>query len=104
MTKLAEGSFNKVFRLVMDNGNVAIARIPNPNAGPEYYTIASEVATMDLVWMCREMTYHEISTDTSLRLGRDSRFLFQKFMLGVQASIIQSAQNILSWRKLQGSR
>ena len=49
MKKLAEGSFNKVFRLVMDNGRVAIARIPNPNAGPPYYTTASEVATMDLV-------------------------------------------------------
>ena len=49
MRKLAEGSFNKVFRLIMDNGRVAIARIPNPNAGPAYYTTASEVATMDFV-------------------------------------------------------
>jgi len=49
MTKMAEGSFNKVFRLLMDNGRVAIARIPNPNAGPAYYTTASEVATMDFV-------------------------------------------------------
>ncbi|TVY39560.1 Altered inheritance of mitochondria protein, mitochondrial [Lachnellula subtilissima] len=45
--KLAEGGYNKVFRLVMDNGSVAIARIPNPNAGPAYKTTASEVATMD---------------------------------------------------------
>jgi hypothetical protein len=49
MTKLAEGSFNKTFRLIMDNGSVVIARIPHPNAGPEYYTTASEVATMDFV-------------------------------------------------------
>lgn len=104
MTKLAEGSFNKVFRLVMNNRKVAIARIPNPNAGPECYTTASEVATMDFVWMCREITDHEISTDTSLRLGRHSRSLFQMFMLGVQASIIQLALNISSWRKLQGGR
>ena len=55
MTKLAEGSFNKIFRLIMDNGKVAIARIPNPNAGPEYYTIASEVATMDFVWNLQEV-------------------------------------------------
>ncbi|MCJ1357536.1 MAG: Phosphotransferase enzyme [Icmadophila ericetorum] len=47
ITKLAEGGYNKVFRLVMDNGSVAIARIPNPNAGPAYKTTASEVATMD---------------------------------------------------------
>ena len=53
MVKLAEGSFNKVFRLVMDNGKVAIVRVPNPNAGPAYYTTASEVATMDFVcYLC----------------------------------------------------
>nr|POF05967.1 altered inheritance of mitochondria protein 9, mitochondrial [Quercus suber] len=33
ITKLAEGGFNKVFRLSMDNGSVVIARIPNPNVG-----------------------------------------------------------------------
>lgn len=49
ITKLAEGGYNKVFRLVMDNGSVAIARIPNPNAGPAHRTTASEVATMDFV-------------------------------------------------------
>lgn len=49
MRKLAEGSFNKVFRLVMDDGRVVIARVPNPNAGPQRLTTASEVATMDMV-------------------------------------------------------
>ncbi|KAI1305469.1 kinase-like domain-containing protein [Xylaria venustula] len=47
MVKLAEGGFNKVFRLVMDNGSAIIARIPNPNAGSPRWTTASEVATMD---------------------------------------------------------
>lgn len=49
ITKLAEGGYNKVFRLVMDDGSVAIARIPNPNAGPACKMTASEVATMDFV-------------------------------------------------------
>lgn len=49
MNKLAEGGYNKVFRLVMDNGSIAIARIPCPNAGPAFKTTASEVATMDFV-------------------------------------------------------
>jgi hypothetical protein len=49
ISKLAEGGFNKVFRLVMDDGTVVIARIPNPNAGPPFRTTASEVATMDFV-------------------------------------------------------
>lgn len=49
MVKLAEGGYNKVFKLVMDNGVVAIARIPTPNPGPLFKTTASEVATMDFV-------------------------------------------------------
>ena len=49
MIKLAEGRYSKVFRLVMDNGSVAIARIPCPNAGPAFKSTASEVATMDFV-------------------------------------------------------
>lgn len=49
MTKLAEGGYNKVFRLHMDDGKTVLARIPNPIAGPSFYTTASEVATMELV-------------------------------------------------------
>lgn len=49
MTKLAEGGFNKVFRLIMNDGRTILARIRNPNAGPPFYTTASEVATMDFV-------------------------------------------------------
>jgi hypothetical protein len=49
ISKLAEGGFNKVFRLAMDDGTIVIARIPNPNAGPPFKTTASEVATMDFV-------------------------------------------------------
>jgi hypothetical protein len=49
--KLAEGGFNKVFRLVMNDDSVVIARIPDHSAGPPFKTTASEVATMDFV--CR---------------------------------------------------
>ncbi|RMZ02925.1 hypothetical protein D0862_05843 [Hortaea werneckii] len=47
MLKLAEGGFNKVFRLDMDNGEVVMARIPNPIVGPISRVLTSEVATMD---------------------------------------------------------
>lgn len=47
LEKIGEGGFNKVYRLVMQDGRTAIARIPHPNAGPEHLTTASEVATMD---------------------------------------------------------
>jgi hypothetical protein len=49
MEKLGERSYNKTFRLVMANGKVIVARIPNPNAGPASLTTASEAATMDFV-------------------------------------------------------
>lgn len=49
MGKIGEGSYNKSFKLIMDNGKTVVARIPNPNAGPAYLTTASEVATMDFV-------------------------------------------------------
>lgn len=49
ITKLAEGGFNKVFRLLMHDGKSVLARIPNPNAGPSFYTTASEVATVEFV-------------------------------------------------------
>lgn len=40
---------NKALLLTMDNGSVVFAKLPNPCAGPAYYTTASEVATRTLV-------------------------------------------------------
>ncbi len=74
--KLAEGGFNKIFRLCMDNGSIVIAGIPNPNAGPVYEVTASEVATMEFV---RHTTSVELlRTDTFDRLAKSLAFLFQK--------------------------
>lgn len=47
--KCVEGQFNKAFILTMDDGQEVVVRIPNPNAGPEFFTIASEVATRNFV-------------------------------------------------------
>ena len=49
MEKLAEGAYNKVFKLTMDDEKTVVARIPNPNAGPAGLTTASEAATLDFV-------------------------------------------------------
>ena len=49
MVKVAEGDFNKIFLLTMDDGYEVIARIPTPIAGPPHYMTASEVATMDFL-------------------------------------------------------
>ncbi|RAL07047.1 aminoglycoside phosphotransferase family protein [Aspergillus homomorphus CBS 101889] len=47
--KLAEGQYNKVFLLTMNDGRECIAKLPNPNAGRPHFTTASEVATMDFL-------------------------------------------------------
>ncbi|KAI1178169.1 kinase-like domain-containing protein [Nemania sp. FL0916] len=47
MVKIAEGNFNRVFRLHMDNSSTVIARIPTLRTGSSRLKVASEVATMD---------------------------------------------------------
>ena len=47
--KLAEGGFNRVFELTMQDGLKVIARLPYPSTQPKTLATASEVATMDLV-------------------------------------------------------
>ncbi|OJZ91270.1 hypothetical protein ASPFODRAFT_68133 [Aspergillus luchuensis CBS 106.47] len=47
--KCLEGQYNKAFVLTMINGEELVARLPNPNAGPSFYTTASEVATRHFV-------------------------------------------------------
>jgi aminoglycoside phosphotransferase (APT) family kinase protein len=46
--KLAEGGFNRVIELTIDGFQV-IARLPYPSTYPKHFSVASEVATMDLV-------------------------------------------------------
>jgi hypothetical protein len=84
MTKLAEGGFNKVFKLVMDNNSIVIARIPNPNVGRADRVIASEVATMEFVrshdWSCDETML------TRTRQRKSSASLFQRSCLGAETN------------------
>ncbi|KZF26474.1 kinase-like protein [Xylona heveae TC161] len=46
ITKYAEGGFNRVFLLTMDDGYEVIVKIPYRIAGPKYYATASEAATL----------------------------------------------------------
>ena len=49
LSKIGEGNYNKAYRLVMDDGQRVVAKVPHPNAGPKGLTTASEVATMEFV-------------------------------------------------------
>ena len=47
LTKYAEGGFNRIFLLTMDDGFEAIFKVPYKIAGPKHYATASEAATLD---------------------------------------------------------
>jgi hypothetical protein len=47
--KCREALNNKAYLLTMDNGLEVFSKLPNPIAGPAYYTTASEVATREFV-------------------------------------------------------
>ncbi|PSN60403.1 hypothetical protein BS50DRAFT_604702 [Corynespora cassiicola Philippines] len=47
--KLAEGDFNRVFEVAMNDGSSIIARLPYHSTVPRRLAVASEVATMDFV-------------------------------------------------------
>lgn len=47
--KLAEGGFNRTFRITMRDGFQVVARIPYPVTEPKSLVVASEVATLDFL-------------------------------------------------------
>lgn len=49
ISKLAEGGFNRILLLTMDDGFEVIAKIPFPLTVPKKLTTESEVATLDLL-------------------------------------------------------
>ncbi|KIM42253.1 hypothetical protein M413DRAFT_70929, partial [Hebeloma cylindrosporum] len=60
MSKMGEGSSNKVFLLKFDNGKEMLARIPCPVTGNLTLSTASEAATMEYV----RLRYHSGSADS----------------------------------------
>ncbi|KAI0330147.1 hypothetical protein GY45DRAFT_1354116 [Cubamyces sp. BRFM 1775] len=45
--KLAEGGFNRAFVITLRDGRQVVARVPYPMTVPNYYAVASEVATTE---------------------------------------------------------
>lgn len=52
--KYPDGIYNKALLLTMDDGCQIVAKVLNPNAGRPHFTTASEVATMDFVYILTE--------------------------------------------------
>jgi hypothetical protein len=51
--KCVEGQFHRAFILTMDDGKEVFVKLPHPNAGPAFYSTASEVATRHFVSQMR---------------------------------------------------
>lgn len=102
MRKLAEGGYNKVFRLLMDDGKAVIARIPNPNAGPRFYTTASEVATIEFFSGAPYFCSTALKLTWS-RFGQYSTSQSPSCTAGALMTITLWGQNTSSWRRLSGS-
>lgn len=99
-TKFREGEYNKAFLLAMDNGAEVVAKIPNPNAGPAYYTTASEVATIDWVG------YGAACDGTVADLASSEQYwasLCLRYSIGALKRRTKLGPNTSLWRKLKAS-
>ncbi|KAB8209366.1 kinase-like domain-containing protein [Aspergillus parasiticus] len=91
IAKLAEGSFNKTFKLAMDDGRTVIARIPHPIAGPRRYATASEVATMDFARsVSRIPTPRVFAWNTDVNHPVGSEFIIMEEAPGVKLEDVWS--------------
>jgi hypothetical protein len=52
LTKLAEGGFNRTFVIALRGGRQVVARVLYPVTAPNYYAVASEVATIEYLRSC----------------------------------------------------
>ena len=52
ISKLAEGGFNRTFVIALRDGQQVVARVPYPMTVPDYYAVASEVATIEYQRSC----------------------------------------------------
>jgi hypothetical protein len=50
-SKLLEGGFNRLFQAIFRDGKNVIAKILYPLTVLEHYTVASEVAMLDYLWL-----------------------------------------------------
>lgn len=59
---LLEGRYYNILRVVIDDGTIVIARIPDPNARPASKTTASEITVIDI---CKSVCFSEILSGLS---------------------------------------
>jgi len=84
--KLAEGGFNRTFLITMHDGFEMVARIPYPITVPEFYAVASEVATMRFLRSSGlpvpEVYGYSPSSDNAAK----TEYIFMEFVRGTKLS------------------
>ncbi|KAI9742955.1 MAG: hypothetical protein M1835_002988 [Candelina submexicana] len=98
ITKVAEGGFNKVFQLTMDDEYEVIARIPTPIAGPPHYTTASEVATLDFLRIELDIPVPKVFAWSS-RVNGDNRVNAEYIIM----EKVQGESLAAAWTSLSGT-
>jgi Phosphotransferase enzyme family len=85
------GSYNKAFRLTLDDSIRVVARLPCPLAGPSYLVTASEVATLQFAWevlnipVPRVFTWSGAQRNSVNRVGTD--YIIMEEVAGVRLGL-----------------
>jgi hypothetical protein len=85
------GSYNKAFRLTLDDSIRVVARLPCPLAGPSYLVTASEVATLQFAWevlsihVPRIFTWSGAQRNSVNRVGTD--YIIMEEVAGVRLGL-----------------
>lgn len=78
--KYPDGQYTKAFLMTMEDDKQVVAKVPNPNAGPDHLTTASEVATMEFVML---VTLFGPTVLILYRLATSSTLQFQRYTPGI---------------------
>ncbi|KAL1989377.1 hypothetical protein VTN96DRAFT_139 [Rasamsonia emersonii] len=96
-----EGNYNKALLLTMNDGNEVIAKIPCPNAGPPWYTTASEVATLKFLQSCMTIRVPKVlawSADSENAVGAE--YIIMEKIPGVALSERWETMNTMQHYKI----
>ncbi|KAE8318371.1 kinase-like domain-containing protein [Aspergillus transmontanensis] len=80
--KFAEGSFNRVFLVTMNDGTKLIARIPYPLIEPKYLVVASEVATLDYLRLHDLPVPKVFGYSATSENAAGTEYIFMEYMRG----------------------
>ncbi|KAF9493683.1 hypothetical protein BDN71DRAFT_1067027 [Pleurotus eryngii] len=99
LSKLAEGGFNRSFVITLRGGRQMVARVPYPVTVPDYYAVASEVATIEYLRSCGipAPEVYGYSADSNNAAG--SSYILMDFVQGSKLSDVWpslSDQDVIS--------